>query len=204
LKPSQAKRQVFTTYKTATNPVAVRGKRNVFAYKVDVFEDISVVEVDGYVRSCGRWPKRTETEQRGYLMGRQTSGGYNQTATIKASFIPSYNLVGGDVVIRNSEYIVSVHPITTQRFEELDFYNSSEAGIDDNFGTYFQNHLNLLSQNNEWAYQRSNNTLYVYFADGNPNNHTVRYASSNFATWILQGKHIQFKASGLRERIYML
>jgi hypothetical protein len=184
---------VFTTYKNATNPVAIRGKRNVFAYKVDVFEDISVVEVDGYVRSCGRWPKRTETEQRGYLMGRQTSGGYNQTATIKASFIPSYNLVGGDVVIRNSEYIVSVHPITAQRLEELDFYNSSEAGIDDNFGTYFQNHLNLLSQNNEWAYQRSNNTLYVYFADGNPNNHTVRYASSNFATWILQGKHIQFK-----------
>lgn len=194
IEAQQGETPVFTTYKTATNPVAVRGKRNIFAYQVDAFEEISVVEIDGYVRSCGRWPKRTETGDRGYLMGREKSGGgYNQTATIKASFIPDYDLVGGDVVVRNSEYIVSVHPITAQRPGEIDFYNMAEAGIEAGFGTYFQNHLNLLSQNNEWAYKRSTKTLYVYFADGTPKNHTVRYASSNFGAWVLQGAHIQFK-----------
>ncbi|MBB1284077.1 right-handed parallel beta-helix repeat-containing protein [Flavisolibacter sp. BT320] len=186
---------VFTTYKTASNPIPVAGKPNVFAYVVDVFEELSIVEIDGHVRSCGRYPKRTETEHRGYLMGREKSGGgYNQTATIEASFIPSYDLVGGDVVIRNSDYIVSVHPITAQTFNSIDFFNVAEPGIEEGFGTYFQNHLNILSENYEWAHKRgTTDTLYVYFADGNPANHTVRYASSNFVSWVLKGKSIQFK-----------
>lgn len=186
---------VFTSYKTATNPVPVARKPNVFAYVVDVFDELAVVEIDGQIKSCGRFPKRTETGERGYLMGRTKSGGgYNQTATLTASFIPSYNLVGGDVVIRNSDYIVSVHPITKQTSNSIDFYTMAEPGIDQGFGTYFQNHLNILSQHYEWAHKRgTTDTLYVYFADGKPKNHTVRYASSNFGAWILKGKHIQFQ-----------
>jgi hypothetical protein len=190
---------VFTTYKTATNAVAVKGRPNVFAYAINVFEELSVVEIDGYVRECVRYPKRTETGQHGYLMGRTRSGGnMNQTATISAAWVPAFNVVGGDLVTRVNEFQVFSHKIMGQTSNTISFVNMAFSGIEDQFGTYFQNHVNLLSSNWDWAFKRGStyaaaDSLYIYFADGNPHKHTVRYASSNYNVWALNAHYVKFE-----------
>jgi hypothetical protein len=186
---------VFTSYKTAVNPVAVRGRPNIYAYPVQVFEELSVVEIDGHVKAPARYPKRTESGNRGYLVGRTKSGGgLSQTAIITADFIPSQNIVGADVVTRASEYTRFSHKITGQTATSVSFINMAFAPIDDNFGTYFQNHLSFMTAPGDWAFvSGKTDTLYVYFADNNPAKHVVRYATSNYNTWVLGAKNVTFK-----------
>jgi parallel beta-helix repeat protein len=188
---------VFTSLVAATAPTSMAGSgyNNVWAYNVSPWEEITSVYIDGVMTPVARSPKRTETGQRGYLMGKSITGyGYRNfdTMTTSSANIPPQNIVGADVVFKNNHYVVTAHKIVGQTATKIAFRNSSETSVETDYGWFYENHISFLSQNGEWAYDRTNHKLYVYWSDNTPANHSAEYATTNYLVWALGGKNIIF------------
>lgn len=197
IKAAPGETPIFTTLATATGATAVAGYPNVYVYVINSLDELAAVRIDNVYRGVTRFPDRTETDQRGYLMGRtQTGGGQTFTATISGITIPSQNIVGADIFTRNNEYVHFAHKITGQTPTSVDFLNMSFAPIENGFGTYFTNHVSFLNSHGEWAVKSVEggpDSLYVYFSDNQPNNHNVRYATANQTVWSLGTRWVEFR-----------
>lgn len=99
---------------------------------------------------------------------------------VDATGLPAIDYTGTQVVIRNSQYIFRVWPIASKVGDRVN-YTSDITGMQAytptvGNGFFIQNHLSLLTNDGDWMYDETTDTLYMYFGDDNPAAHTVNVA----------------------------
>ncbi|WP_366182490.1 right-handed parallel beta-helix repeat-containing protein [Flavobacterium ovatum] len=105
---------------------------------------------------------------------------------------------GGEITIRTLNDLmksetISSHSASTVIFTQSSPTSTSENIIRDNFGYFFQNHVNALDQEGEWAHDTTNSTLYLY-STFDPNTLSVEIPSVSYAIEIKNSsKYIEIR-----------
>ncbi|MBU3027569.1 right-handed parallel beta-helix repeat-containing protein [Zobellia galactanivorans] len=92
---------------------------------------------------------------------------------------------GGEITIRTTDDNVKVETVTSHSGNTVNFGLSDpsatfENAIENNFGYFFQNHVNTLDKNGEWAHDTNAGVLYLY-SNTNPNSLSVEIPSGESA-----------------------
>ncbi|MCL5244248.1 right-handed parallel beta-helix repeat-containing protein [Cellulophaga sp. 20_2_10] len=127
------------------------------------------------------------------------SHGGNNTSISEASSLPyaSNRFKGGEITIRTTDDNVKVETVTshggtTVNFGLSDTSNSFENNIENNFGYFFQNHVNTLDKNGEWAHDTNAGVLYLY-SNSNPNNLNVEIPAGEEALALNNTNYIKIQ-----------
>jgi ribosomal protein L14 len=134
---------------------------------------MNMVARDDAFQPIGRWPKLTDANS-GYLTYQSHSG----TTSITSNAITSAsNYVGGEVVIRANHFNIDRGTISAQTSTTITYTMLPGGGINtpsDNFGFFFQNHVNTLTTLGEWCYEASTKKLKMYFGSNTPSSYTIK------------------------------
>jgi hypothetical protein len=137
---------------------------------------LNLVLVNGQLQPIGRWPK-AGTANNGYL----TFQSHKDTSSITSDAITNAkSFVGGEVVIRKVQWILDRGTVTDQtsntvsysRFVSPDHPTVTYEPID-NYGFFFQNHVNTLTANGDWCYDKTVKKITMFSAAAPPSNVTV-------------------------------
>ncbi|WP_192501854.1 RICIN domain-containing protein, partial [Flavobacterium sp. PL002] len=136
-----------------------------------------------------------------------TNGGYrvinahntNNRSISDASNLPygTNRFQGGEITLRTTDDNVKVETITSHSGNTISFSlstpgDSFENDIENNFGYFFQNHVNTLDNNGEWAHDTNAGILYLY-STTNPNNLNIEIPSEETALDLSNSDYIQVK-----------
>jgi hypothetical protein len=137
---------------------------------------LNLVLVNGQLQPIGRWPK-AGTANNGYLKFQS----HIDTSSITSDAIASAkSFVGGEVVIRKVQWILDRGTVTDQTSNTVSYsrfiapnHPTTTYEPHDNFGFFFQNHVNTLTANGDWCYDRTAKKLKMYSSAAPPSNVTV-------------------------------
>ncbi|HEY1869820.1 MAG TPA: hypothetical protein VGG71_02115 [Chitinophagaceae bacterium] len=133
---------------------------------------MNMVTTNGKFQPIGRWPKFADHNS-GYLKYQSHNGA---TSITSDAIVSAPNFVGGEVVIRANHYNINRGTITSQTSNTVTYVNLPNSGAinepKDNYGFFFQNHVNACTILGEWAY--SNGSLKMYFGDKPPDSYVVQ------------------------------
>ncbi|WP_271783760.1 RICIN domain-containing protein [Aquimarina algiphila] len=125
------------------------------------------------------------------------SGGPNNKSINDSSNLPyaANRFAGGEITIRTTDDNVKIETVTSHSGKTVNFNLSRpndtfENRIDDNFGYFFQNHINTLDKNGEWAHDINNGILFLY-STTNPNNLSVEIPAEASALNLNNAKFIR-------------
>ncbi len=156
---------------------------------------ITALYLNNISQQIGREPNYN-TSNGGY---RKIASHTNNNRSISESSSLPYatnNFKGGEITIRTTDDSIKSEFITSHSGKTVNFELSSNNGfvnnIENNFGYFFQNHVNTLDLNGEWAHDVINGTLYLY-SDVNPNNITIEIPSGEFAIRINNSNNVSVK-----------
>ncbi len=116
----------------------------------------------------GRYPNLTDTN-RGYLTV-ESHNGKNQLTSQQG--LPT-NWIGGEVVVRPTQWIMDRAPITGQNGNTLSLNNTSNYNLANGWGFFIQNHPATLDQTGEWYYNPSNKTIQLYDSQNDVNSQLI-------------------------------
>ncbi|WP_171037837.1 right-handed parallel beta-helix repeat-containing protein [Dyadobacter luticola] len=189
---------IYDAYGNGENPVIsgfsqhsgwkqLRG--NIYYVPLDV-PSLNLVTVDGAVKGMGRFPDT------GYLpytshIGNEAIGG---AAVAELPFDPA----GGEVVIRKTRWILDRHLVKSRNASTLTYTTSSDYGSNasyspvDGNGFFIQNHLETLSSDGEWFYDKAAKRLYVYF-EGAVESRVVKASAQMQNVYLNYWTNIQFR-----------
>ncbi|MBA6316235.1 T9SS type A sorting domain-containing protein [Cellulophaga baltica] len=132
--------------------------------------------LENVAQQIGREPN-SDAPNGGYRTIKDHAG--NNTSVSEASSLPyaSNSFRGGEITIRTTDDNVKVETITshsgtTVNFSLSDPNGNFENNIENNFGYFFQNHVNTLDKNGEWAHDITAGVLYLY-STNDPNSLSV-------------------------------
>ncbi|WP_282080347.1 right-handed parallel beta-helix repeat-containing protein [Aquimarina algiphila] len=155
--------------------------------------------LENVAQQIGREPNFNITDGGYRTIGSHTS---NNRSISESSNLPyvANRFRGGEITIRTTDDNVKVETITSHSGKTVNFNlsrpnDSFENRIEDNFGYFFQNHVNTLDKNGEWAHDINAGILYLYTTT-NPNNLSVEIPSGENAININNGKY--FRIQNLR------
>ncbi|KZS38855.1 hypothetical protein AWE51_14840 [Aquimarina aggregata] len=155
--------------------------------------------LDNVAQQIGREPNFNITDGGYRTISSHTS---NNRSISESSNLPyvANRFRGGEITIRTTDDNVKVETITSHSGKTVNFNlsrpnDSFENKIEDNFGYFFQNHVNTLDKNGEWAHDINAGILYLYTTT-NPNNLNVEIPSGENAININNGKY--FRIQNLR------
>ncbi|CAM4082526.1 MULTISPECIES: right-handed parallel beta-helix repeat-containing protein [Flavobacterium] len=121
----------------------------------------------------------------------------NNTSISEALNLPygANRFQGGEITIRTTDDNVKVETITSHSGNTVNFSlsqpgTSFENDIENNFGYFFQNHVNTLDRNGEWAHDTNAGVLYLY-STTNPNNLSIEIPSEETTIDLSNTKYIQ-------------
>lgn len=127
------------------------------------------------------------------------SHGGNNKSISEASSLPyaSNRFKGGEITIRTTDDNVKVETVTSHGGTTVNFSLSDpsagfENNIENNFGYFFQNHVNTLDQNGEWAHDTNAGVLYLY-SNSNPNNLNVEIPAGDEALALNNTNYIKIQ-----------
>lgn len=123
----------------------------------------------------------------------------NNKSISEASSLPyaSNRFKGGEITIRTTDDNVKVETVTSHGGTTVNFSLSDpsagfENNIENNFGYFFQNHVNTLDQNGEWAHDTNAGVLYLY-SNSNPNNLNVEIPAGDEALALNNTNYIKIQ-----------
>lgn len=140
---------------------------------VAMTEDPKMVRFDGVNKVRGK---------SGYFTITAASG---TEEWVEATGLPTFDYTGVQIVTRNRRFIFrssgSVSKVGNRLtygsdMPDLGLYNCIVG-----YGFFLQNHLSYLTSNGDWMYDSDTDTLYMYFADNNPDAHEVYVATDQHA-----------------------
>ena len=106
---------------------------------------------------------------------------------------------GGEINIRSAEDLMKVEKITGHSGNSVNFtLSQSKVTLNElrnGFGYFFQNHVNTLDKQGEWAHDIVAGRLYLY-SNANPNSLSVEIPSETSAAVVNNCKYMEFQ--GLR------
>ncbi|SNR15568.1 RICIN domain-containing protein [Tenacibaculum jejuense] len=203
---SFAKRIQYDAYGSGNRPIirAAKSLKNWSRFRGDIWR-IPLNKVDGnritalYLNNVsqqiGREPNYNATNG-GY---RTISSHSNNNRSISESSALPYAtnfFKGGEITIRTTDDSIKSEIITSHSGKTVNFQLSSSNGfvnnIENNFGYFFQNHVNTLDMNGEWAHDIVNGVLYLY-SEVNPNTINVEIPLGAYAISLKNSSNINFK-----------
>jgi hypothetical protein len=135
----------------------------------------NMVMVNGENTAKGRYPNAGGTNG-GYLVIDSHVGDSSIADDDLNSAIT--NWTGAELIIKKNRWMIERIPITNHVGNTLT-YISANAGYDaiDGYGYFIQNDIRTLDIIGEWAYRSGK--LYMYFGAANPNDYTVKLATTD-------------------------
>ncbi|MGJ5642348.1 right-handed parallel beta-helix repeat-containing protein [Formosa sp. S-31] len=154
---------VITGFQTIAN--WEKYSQNIFKTKVEGISSLNVVLVDGEFQNLGRYPNQ------GYLniMNASKNNIFDRNL--------NENWTGGDIVIRQTRWVLDKFSIKKQEQKTLYFENTGSYTPKKGYGYFIQNHLNTLDKNNEWYFDGL--YLYMFFENNNPYHYNIQIATLN-------------------------
>lgn len=129
---------------------------NLYSYTNASFVQARVLLITGERKGYGRWPKRATAE---YYTINSASGNTSITDNTNLSGQPSY--VGGELVSKKRRWTIDRSPITSQTSTTVTVTGSDTNYVSGN-GYFIQNHQNACTENGEWAFDVTNDKIYLY------------------------------------------
>jgi Right handed beta helix region len=136
---------------------------------------VNLLTINGVQQPLGRYPKTTYNTYQSYS---------TSPVSITDSSLPdSPSFVGAQIVVRYNHWVNWRGTVTSQSGGVITYTKESGTGTytpKNNFGYFFQNHVNCLSQFGDWMYNSSTHVVTMYFGANNPNSYVVK-ATTNTA-----------------------
>jgi hypothetical protein len=143
-----------------------------------------IVTLDDAFQPMGRMPKASSGYYNISTNGTTTSLSSGGTTTNNPNtFTGAPQCIGGEVVWRAFHFELWRATITAQTPTSVSFtaFPSVGGGATDpplaGYGFFLQNHYNTCTTLGEWAYNGTNDTLYMFFGGGGPGSHTVKVST---------------------------
>jgi hypothetical protein len=143
-----------------------------------------VVTLDDAFQPMGRMPKATDGYYNISTNGTTTGLSNGGTTTNNPNtFTGAPQCVGGEVVWRAFHFVLWRGTITAQSPTSVSFTAFPSVGGGgtnpplQNYGFFLQNHYNTCTTLGEWAYNGTNDTLYMFFGGGGPGSHSVKVST---------------------------
>ncbi len=164
---------VFGSYGTGNLPV-ISGKKAVTGwtvysgniYKATVTDTVGFVYINGKIMTLARYPNS------GFLRvdaGNGANGFYDAALGQSAGY---WN--GANVRVRTINWAYETRTVANFSGGNISYSSPTQYQVATNFGYYLDNKLNQLDAQNEWYFDKSTFTLYLYAPGGvNPNSITV-------------------------------
>lgn len=127
------------------------------------------VSINGTLYAKARYPKALN-----YL--RVDTGVHTSTSWTSSGAIGIASYVGAEVAMRTSRWTLDVSEVTSHDTSTgaLTVATAFPGGAAlQNYGFFFQNHLNACTDENEWVWDATNKRVYVHFGTGTPTGKTV-------------------------------
>jgi len=174
---------IFESYGSGSDPkcrgdIAASGWNdeggNIHSFQhASMTQDPKSVTFDGVLKPRGK-------SQYFVITARTAEGVGSYVETLADPALPAIDYTGTQIVIRNSQYIFRAWPISSKSGVRVN-YTSDITGMQAytptvGNGFFIQNHLSLLVADGDWMYDEATDTLYMYFADDDPDAHTVNVA----------------------------
>jgi len=178
---------VYGAYGTGDNP-KIYGSTEITGwtkysgniYQATVSSDINQLFVDGTRGRLARYPNT------GYFNVTSVQSSTQLTST---GLNGSTNYTGATLMGRSSDYTMDARTITTYSSQTLTM--SSALTIAVNRGFFLTNKLIFLDQANEWYYDSSTHTVYLWTPSGDsPSNYVVRGSTTNYGISISSKNYI--------------
>ena len=160
---------VFSAYNYITGYTQL--KSNLY-YKILSEDEITWVQFDGEFAQKGAYPDYSFSER----FDAVTNISDTEAELVDILFA-SYNLVGSELIIKDSEWSFVPNKVLSQSGATLTvnpYINWYNPNLYQEF--IIQNHPTFFSQNGDWAYR--NDTFYVH-CDDPITNHSVRYSNTD-------------------------
>jgi len=138
---------------------------------VSLNEDPKMVRFDGTLRERGK---------SGYFTITAASG---TEEWVEATGLPTFTYTGVQIVTRNRRFIFRVSGDVSKSSNRLTYGSDmTDLGLYNcivGYGFFLQNHSSYLTTDGDWMYDSATDTLYMYFADDDPDEHEVLVATQN-------------------------
>ncbi|WP_165750258.1 RICIN domain-containing protein [Cellulophaga sp. Z1A5H] len=152
--------------------------------------------LENVAQQIGREPN-SDAPNGGYRTIKDHAG--NNTSISEATSLPyaSNSFKGGEIAIRTTDDNIKVETITshagtTVNFSLSDPNSNFENNIENNFGYFFQNHVNALDKNGEWAHDIIAGVLYLY-STTDPNSLSVEIPEGEDALALNNSSYIKIQ-----------
>ncbi|HVT84108.1 MAG TPA: tandem-95 repeat protein [Chitinophagaceae bacterium] len=160
---------IITGFSSVTSWTNVSGNIWESSSAVSSSSMLNMVIVSGAFQPIGRYPKLTDADS-GYLTFQSHSG----TSSITSSQIASApSFTGGQVVIRATHWLLNKGTISSQTSTTVSYTPITTFTVaptyepNDNFGFFFQNHVNACTTQGDWYYNTSTKKIGMY-SSGTP------------------------------------
>ncbi len=146
-------------------------------YEANVgLDKLNMVIFQDRLQPMGRWPKVTAPHA-GFLALQSHVG----SASITSNMISgAKSFVGGELVIRKWGWILDRGIINSQTTTTIGYSPMVAPGHPsynyeplNNYGFFFQNHINALTELGDWMYDKQNRKLKMYFGNKNPAEYNI-------------------------------
>ncbi|MGA9637455.1 right-handed parallel beta-helix repeat-containing protein [Flavobacterium sp.] len=143
--------------------------------------------IDNNAQQIGREPNFNTTDGGFRVIKTHTADNLSISESASLPY-PADHFKGGEITIRTlndlmKSEVVTSHSGSTVAFSQSSPTSSSENIVRDNFGYFFQNHVNTLDKQGEWAHDTDKSILYLY-STVDPNTLNVEIPSDSYAVEI--------------------
>ena len=111
-----------------------------------------------------------------------------------------------EVAVKSARWVIDVANVASQVGTTINLDENLSYGVSEGYGYFFQNHINAMDINGEWAHDMLNNRIQIY-SENDLNNRAIEISVQNNCIWIENQQYISIQnlhLSQSREISYLL
>jgi len=156
---------------------------NIYSKVISCDSAPNVLLLDGVQKAKGRWPNS------GWYMNTSVSGDTSLTDTVHLDS-GVINWTGAKLVQRKAcQYVVDEYVINSHSGSTLSYSGVGTYPPGTGWGYFIEDDLKTLTYNGAWYYNTGTSTLYVYFGDDSPDDHTVQLSTLDYGAIFTTYRH---------------
>jgi hypothetical protein len=131
---------------------------------------LNILTINGVPYAKGRWPK-AGADDASWL---SNTWSLDNTRIAHAGMGKAIDFTGGEVVIKRNNYVIDKGNITAHNGDTLT-YTYQDEGFEYYGSSFFiQNHVGILTQFGEWAYNGTTHKVTMYFGAASPGSYVIK------------------------------
>lgn len=155
----------------------------------DCPETVTNLFIDDKFQPMGRYPNSTY---------RTVTGGSGSTVLIDNTLSdPDHYWDNGEVVVKTARWVIDAVPIASQIGTTLNLAEQATYYIVEGWGYFFQNHINTLDLEGEWAFDKQQKKIHIY-SSTDPNGKVVEVTHYDYCINIESVNYINIEELELK------